>query len=1194
MKLPVYSNPVPKNRPLFSKTLLIMKLMTALILAATLHVSANSYTQQVTLSTKNTSIESVFKDIRRQTGYEFIYDKAWLQVAKKINIAVTKASLQKTLDLCFKEQPFTYIIHEKTIILQPREVMHLNEFNAFIPLPPQEIEGVIRDAKGNPIEGATITLLPSQRTTASNQLGAFSFPNVPNGRHAVWVTYVGYKKAVQSVNVSNAAISLTITMEEEVNSMEDFSVISTGYQALPRERATGSFGIISKEQIDKPTTNISTRLIGAVAGLQAKKIDENGNPTLELRGQSSLSGNATSPLVVVDGFPIQGEFNSINPNDVESITVLKDAAAASIWGARSANGVIVIVTKTARKGMPLKVDVSSFARIAPKLDLSYVNPLASSAETVDYEKRAFNKWGGQVNTGSLLSNYYFQWVGATEAMSEQYLGFLTVPQRDAILEKLKTQDNRQQIRDNLLANPLTQQYNLSIQGSTGKMSNTLSLLYESNQSNFKETYNKRYMLNYRTQANVTSWLDFNLSTFVQYVDAHNNGVALSDIQGLSPYEMLKDENDKLTNISRFYWPIMQRFVTAAAFPYAWTYNPIQEIENRDLSSKQLNTRVQAGLTAKIIKGLSVESKIQYELFHTFNRNLYNDNTFYVRNLINTSAAWNMNVATTPTLNLPKGGILTQNRAKGENYVFRNQVNFSRAFADKHQVDFVAGAEIQNFVTEGFSNPTTYGYNDGSLTVANFPNGPGGTPTGTGTTYQLKNWLNSNLTPISYINSFSYQTSRYFSAFGNLAYTYNNKYTVSASYRTDASNLITDDPKYRYDPFWSVGGSWQLYREKFFKARFVDRLSIRATYGYNGNVDRSTSFMPLINMGTAPNAYTNELTATISSYGNPTLRWEKTGTVNLGADYSLFKGKLFGRVDVYQKKGKDLLATISIPAVYGTTSQKINNAKMTNKGIELEIGSALTITKNISWRGSMNISYNQNRITNLFVATYTSSTLSGGGSGAYVVGKDANTMWTYEYAGVQNTQPMVKGEKGTFYDFTAFTPGDARNYMTASGTTVAPYTLGMINSFSVYDFNVSFILTGKFGHVFKRTGFNYPVTWTGRVLPNNKLSEVVNGNASQVVPLPLNENEPRFYFWDRFYPYLSYLVESASHVRLQELNVNYNLKKLVSKTGIKGAQVFAQGNDLLTIKANKFGEDPEYPIGGLKPQPRYTFGVKFEL
>jgi TonB-dependent starch-binding outer membrane protein SusC len=299
--------------------------------------------------------------------------------------------------------------------------------------------------------------------------------------------------------------------------------------------------------------------------------------------------------------------------------------------------------------------------------------------------------------------------------------------------------------------------------------------------------------------------------------------------------------------------------------------------------------------------------------------------------------------------------------------------------------------------------------------------------------------------------------------------------------------------------------------------------------------------------------------------------------------------------VYRRKGSELLATISIPAIYGTTSQKINNAKMTNNGIEFEFGTGLALSRKINWRGSLNLSYNKNRITDLFVATYTSSSLSSGGSAAYVVGKDANTLWVYDYAGIKNTQPMVVGDKGTFYDFTAFTPGDARNYMLSPGSLVAPYTLGFINNFDIYDFNVSFILTGKFGHVFKRTGFNYPVTWTGRVLPNNKLSEAVNGNQEEIVPLPLNENEPRFYFWDRFHPYLDYLVESASHIRLQEVNVSYNFRKsLLSKANIKGAQLFAQGNDLLTVRKNKFGEDPEYPIGTLKPQARFTFGFKLEL
>jgi outer membrane receptor protein involved in Fe transport len=667
-------------------------------------------------------------------------------------------------------------------------------------------------------------------------------------------------------------------------------------------------------------------------------------------------------------------------------------------------------------------------------------------------------------------------------------------------------------------------------------------------------------------------------------------VPLSEIQGIAPYEMLRNDDGSLTDINRYYTPILKRFVPMNLFPYSdWTYNPIQEMENRKITSEELDTRLQAGLRFKVIKGLTFDSKVQYELFNTTNKSIYNENTFRVRNAVNTAATWDQ-ATNKITLNLPKGGILEQSRGRTETYNFRNQINFDRKFNDKHEVNFVGGSEINNIVSEAFGNPTTYGYNDETLSVGTFPNGPGGT------FFPIKNWLGSNQT-FGYSNSYGYTTDRYFSLFGNAAYTYNDKYTVSGSVRTDASNLITDDPSYRYAPFWSVGLSWQAGKEKFLRdVNWLDRLNVRGTYGYNGNVDKSTSFRPLIAMGAIPNIYTGDVTATVFSFGNPSLRWEKTATWNVGVDYSLFKGQLYGKIDVYNKYGKDLIATLSIPAANGTTSQKLNNAEMTNKGIELELGTAQRISgEDIVWRGNVNFSYNKNKVTKLFVANYAASTLTGGGTSAYVEGVDANTQWRFRYAGIQNSQPMVYGANGTTYDFGAFTPGDGRDYLENVGTAVAPYTLGFINSFKIYDFNVSFIVTGKFGHVFQRKGFNYPPTWTGRVLPNSKISEVINGDPMKIVPLPLNLIEPRYYFWDRFHQSLSYLMENASHIRMQEVNVSYNLPKTwLSRVGLSRMQVFAQGNDLFTLVANDAGEDPEYPLGTLKPQPRVSLGLQVEF
>jgi outer membrane receptor protein involved in Fe transport len=816
--------------------------------------------------------------------------------------------------------------------------------------------------------------------------------------------------------------------------------------------------------------------------------------------------------------------------------------------------------------------------------------LASSAETVDYEMSSFNKWSAQTNSGALTSNYGKSWSLATVALSEYELGFITAAQRDSTLAALRLQSNKSQISDHLLANPTSQQFNLSLYGSSSKMTNAVSLMYETNQSNFKETYNNRYMFNYRTSIDLFKWLEVNMSAMLLYQKDNSSGVGLSDIQNLSPYEMLVNPDGSLANISQFYWPIMQRFVPMDKFPYAdWTYNPIREIANRKITSDQLNTRVQGGLKFKIMRGLSFDSKIQYELFNTQNRSLYNEETFQVRRTVNQAATWE-----TPsnmiTLNLPKGSFLMQSRAKAEAYSFRNQVNFSREIADRHEIDVVAGSEVNNIVNETFGHPTTYGYNDQTLSVGTFPNGPGGT------FFQIKNWLGSNQT-FAYTNSFSHRTERYFSLYGNAAYTFDRKYTISGSYRTDASNLITDDPAYRYAPFWSVGGGWHLYKEDFMNGfSWIDRLSLRATYGFNGNVDRSTSFRPLISAGGIPNTYTGDPTGSITSFGNPTLRWERTGTWNLGVDYAILKGKLFGKVDVYNKSGRDLIAQLSIPAVNGTTTQKLNNAAMINRGIELELGTNQRIKGNdITWTGNVNFSYNHNEITDLFVATYAASTLVAGGTGAYVEGENANSVWRFEYAGVENTQPMVKGPKDTKYDFGAFTPGDGRTYLRNMGTLVAPYTLGMINSFRIYDFDFSFIITGKFGHKFERLGFNYPPTWTSRVLPNNKISEVKNGDPSQIVPLPMNDIEPRYYFWDRFHQNLDYLIEDASHLRMQEVNLGYNLPRhLLNKFRMSRLLFYVQGNDLFTVYANEAKEDPEYPLGSMNPRPKLTLGLKCEF
>ena len=1051
------------------------------------------------------------------------------------------------------------------------------------------ISGVVTDEQGETLPGATIIIKESQRGTITDFDGNFRLTLGGDDRTLV-VSFVGME--TQEVVIGNQT-RFDISLQPGAETLDE--VIVTGYQTISRERATGSYNIISSDQIEKPAVNIGQRIVGTSSGVQTTT-DVDGNVAFEIRGQSSLVA-AAQPLIVVDGFPIQGNLNSVNPNDIANITILKDAAAASIWGARSANGVIVITSKSgASKERGVNVEFNSFMQYSPKMDVAYLNPYASSPEVIDYEQRGFETnffggpWSPIPNSNTSLTGSYSK---AVEAMNEHRLGFISSAELEGVLADLRSRDNRDQIKDHLLQNPFTQQYNLSVATSGERANNMLTLLYENRARNYAGNDNAKYHVGFRSNVDLFSWLDFSfLGTFVMD-DANNNGEFYTG----SPYHMLVNDDGTRANVpNTFYWPNIVRHVPYESFPYTnWGYNPITEREARDRNSKTINSRLQAGLTFKFMEGLTLDSRIQYELLNVDRKDIYSEESFLVRSTVNRASSWDR-ATDIITDNLPMGGFLDQSRSYMNSYNWRNQLNFNREFFDGRDfLSFIAGTEVYSIVSETVGNPRTYGYNDETLTVGTFPNGVGGSGD-----YRLNNWLGSSQT-FAYTNSYTYNTDRYFSLFGNASYTINNKYTLSGSVRTDASNLITDDPKYRYAPFWSLGASWALSKEEFMQdADWLDRLMVRTTYGFNGNVDKSTSFMPLINVSSTQNSYIHDYTATVGSFGNPSLRWEKTGSVDLGLDFSMWRGKLFGKVDFYNKKGRDLIVSMSIPAVNGTATQKLNMAEMTNRGVELELGSTARLRGNdIVWRGNVNFSYNFNNIDNLYKATYSANELYSGGTSAYVQGHNANTLWSFEYAGVENRgsesepnwQPIVQGKDDEIYDFTGWTPGDGRDYMLDMGTKVAPYTLGLVNSFKIYDFDVSFIVTGKFGHVFNGFTFNYPSMSGGSALPNRLYSEILNSDPMDRVPIPFDKAEPRYYFWDRFYPYLDYRVQNAGHIRFQELNVTYNINRnLLQTIGLSSARVYAQANNLFVISNNRYNEDPEFPLGSLRPQPAYTLGI----
>lgn len=1037
------------------------------------------------------------------------------------------------------------------------------------------VHGTVIDADGLPLVGVPVSIGNGNVGTVTDINGNYSL-SIPTEKTTLKFTYVGMDTQYVDVEAGDRAITKNVAM---IASNVLDGVMVTGYQTISRERATGSYDILNQKNLDKPSVSIAERLVGTVAGV-ATSLDADGNVSLAIRGQGTLMANA-SPLLVVDGFPIEGGLSSLNPNDIESISVLKDAAAASIWGARASNGVVVVTTKKAHnKG--LKVEFSTSVKVGSKTDVDYLRNYASSADAVEYEKSIFGKYGNTaINHSASYNNFKTQqgWrVTTAGILYNMYKnGETTEADMNAALAKLATMDNTGQIEDKLLQRPVYQQYNLSLSGSSERMDNYVSFMYNHDSSRFQETAKKNFQFNYRGTAKLYKWLNLNLAATVNYADNRNNGVSASDIRELAPYDMLLDEEGNPTDLGHYkhYTPLMFEMLPLTQFPYDWSYNPITEMKNRDRRTKAMTARLQAGLTFKIMEGLTFDSKIQYERIQSDTRNLYGEETFYVRDYINTNCSWNN--GSTVTQNLPSGSILNESKAVYENYSFRNQASFARTFNEVHDLNVVAGIEISQYKTNTTYNAPSYGYDDDHLTVGNIA------------ALSYKNWL-GNTVSADYKNSYGYHLDRYFSAFGNISYTYNDLYTASVSLRTDASNFIADDSSYRYSPFWSVGLSWNMHNEKFMQdVTFIDQLRPRVTYGSNGNSDSSTSTSPLIAIS-GYNDFSGELEATIASKGNPTLRWEKTYTTNIGVDFSLWNHKLFGKIDYYSKQGKDIFGKVTIPMVNGSRLETFNNAEISNKGIEVMLGSSLDITKDLHWNGSLTFAYNKSKVKRLYNNSLAYYDMVKGGSNYHVEGYAMSPIFSYVYGGVQNIgtdaapvmKPVVNLVDGEVMPFGGTTTVEGRDFLAYQGTTVAPYNIGMTHEFSYKDFDLSFTLVGKFGHKFRGTTFNY----AGRgAIPNKLYPELQNGC---IAPMPLQDND-NLNDWSMA-QYMDYTVLNANHVRMQELTLSYNLpRNVLNKIGMNRLTFYVQGNNLFTIKATD--EDPEFRYGNLRLQSSWTFGLK---
>jgi TonB-linked SusC/RagA family outer membrane protein len=1035
-----------------AQTLRVMRMLTLFLFVGSLGVSAKPAAQSISFSGQRVQLKEVFKAVEKQTGYVVFAKRELLADSRPISVSVTEMPLRDFLTLLLDKQELNFRLEGQTIFLSRKSTAELADYNAselqsaLAPAPPVIIR--VTDSTGNPLYGAVITLQNGKQLGSTNAGGVLQ-ANIAEG-DILLVSYVGYE--TRHITFNSSVISnetLVIVLKPVVGNLDEITLnANTGYQSLPRERATGSFAVVTAGTLkNRMETNIMDRLEGMVAGLFVN----NGN--VNIRGLSTIYG-VQAPLFVVDGFPYEGNLSYINPADIVNVTVLKDAAAASIYGTRAANGVISITTKlgNARK---VTVQVNSTNIISPIPNAGKMQ-LLNSTEMVNLQQELFNTWhrsySDAIRRGAQPK--------VTEALYQYEQGLISKAALDARLEQLRQADAPAQIKDQLLQSSISTQQSVSIHGGNEVHQYSLTGNYSWSRSSDVRMSLKQTNINLRDRIRVFKWLNAEAGISTNISDRKFSPVSATSYYRNMPYEVLTNPDG--SNASWNYLKSQYEIDRLKALGLRdETYNPLTELDASEITGKSSYFRMQGGITATIIPGLTFDLKYQTERGSYYDKTFSSEDSYAARKMINDAAQV---VNGELIKNVPDGGLLQEARTTSNSYTARAQLNFDRHFASKHQITAIAGVERRAVITSGTST-FKMGYNDNNLQFMPVDEIALGNLKATESLTSTFSYTYNN------DNKFIYIEDRFISAFGNAGYTYNKRYNVTGSIRIDNSNLFGTDPRYRYLPLWSAGGSWRMTEENFMRnISWLNNLSIRTTYGLGGNVVKTVG--PFLQAKSGFFSETNAVTTDILSPPNRKLRWEKTATTNIGIDFSVLNNRISGSMDYYIRKSTDLLGEKATDPTNAFRTALINYGSLYNKGFELALNTVNIRSKNFSWNSSLVFALNRNKMTEIStnaesVATFTE------GFGVSRVGHPMNSVYNFRSAGLDPATgvPMVYDASGKIVKNTDASGNLASNMtdingLVYGGTLLPVYTAGFTQTLTYKQFTLSIFLVANGGHVMR--------------------------------------------------------------------------------------------------------------------------------
>ncbi|NDV83479.1 SusC/RagA family TonB-linked outer membrane protein [Bacteroides sp. 51] len=1136
--------------------------------------------QTVTASFRNISLNEVIWELQKQTDFTFVYSTNDIKGIKVKDVRANNQEVTEVLNNCLENTGLTYTVHNGVVAIKRAEAPIVA---SVAPQQRVNITGTIVDTHGESMPGVNVLVKGTQTGTISDVDGNFTI-TIDGKTATLTVSFIGYD--TQDVQVT-AGKTVQIVMREDAVMVDEVVVVAYGQQK--RSAFTGSASVISSDAIARrPVTNVMNAIEGSAPGVQVQSTSgaPDASPSFRIRGASSISAGR-DPLIVVDGVPYESGLNNINPNDVESVTVLKDAASTAIYGARGGNGVVLITTKKATKQERISVTLDTKMAISKVRKSDLYDVISSPGEYYELQYDAlYNYMQNVEGKNSYEAN---QAINDAWAKSPDYygLGYLvyTIPNGEgligyngklnpnATLGRLVTGRDGQQYyqtpddwADATYQTGIRQDYNLSIKGGTDKLNMLASMGYTKDEGITEASGYERFTGRLKGTFHANKWLRFSAnldmakSATNSNTDYSNNSNNIfSNVNMVAPIyplyirdangDILYDKNGKMYDYGN------GDYNNGVDRPVRTGSNRIQEALIQTRKTESVKVGIQGAADFIITPELTATLNVAYD--ERDRRYKSTSQPFYG--------------TSNPT------GAVSVTAYKNESLNTQQILNYSKSFGS-HNVK-------ATILHEAYQYDYYYLYGNKS-NMFNY-------------------YENQELAGAIIMNDVNSYTRRYESEGygGRVLYDYNGIYSFDASYRRDASSHF--HPDNRWGDFYSFGAAYLISKEDFFKVTWIDMLKVKFSYGQNGN--DQIGYHRYIDTYNIENVM-DEVGAPIRNIGNKNITWETRTAINTGIEFEMFKGRLRGDIEYYNNKTTDMLASVAVPYSLGYSSVYDNVGSVRNSGFEFEFSGDIIRKRDFRWTMYANASFNKAKVLKLS-DTRTGETIynvdgsaaaKGYSSGKYFYGEglEYKTWYLKKFAGInENGLPMWYTRDSSTEEITTTTTYSSATEL-ACGSSQPKMLGGFGGSFAWKSLELSFKFAYRLGGYAYDSGYASLMTRpTNRYAGYNFHKDVKD---SWTPENPSTDNA-RWQYADLYFVSTSdRWLTKADYLNLQNISLSYIVpKKIVRRFGIEGLTASVGADDLFFWSKRKGfvpsrDFDGNLDVGYYPNTRRYLLNLKFDF